>query len=111
MNLIEQALLDEVITKTDPSLFQGADDLVAATLSRQTDMTKLKAATDRLYGLSLDDFKKLVLLPQAKKDLILKHYEADNAGIQKLWDSVRTAAKIKVYYPGFYWDGSVIKAK
>ena len=111
LTLMEQTLLDEVITKTDASLFQGADDLVAATLSNQTDMAKITEATDRLYGLSLNEFKKLVLLPQAKKDLILKQYETDNAGIQKLWDDVRVAAVVKVYYPGFYWDGEIIKQK
>ena len=111
MNLMEQTLLDEVIKKTDSAIYEKADGLVATAIAKNETAATLGEAVKKLYGLSTKDFKKLILLPQAKKDLILKHYEKDNDGLQKLWDEVRLGAKVKIYYPGFYWDGEFVKQK
>lgn len=103
MNLMEQEFLDILIDKVDHNLKIKAEEIVSDAILKTPDLS-LDDASKELYGLTSADFKKLVLLPQAKRDLLEDYFKKNNQDIVQAWASLYGTATIKIYYPGYYWD-------
>lgn len=59
----------------------------------------LDQAATALYGLSFDDLKAQLLVPEAKKEIIMEQYGPG-------WlEEAKKQANIKVFLGGFDWDG------
>lgn len=109
-NLIEIMLVNKMVAETDPTINQRAEDLVRQVVADNASFSVSEAA-NRLYGLSEKDFTDLVLIPQAKRNLLLAHFKDDQAKLNDLWDTTNKIANIKIYYPGFYWADGEVKTK
>ncbi len=109
-SMIESRLLDELIKEANPELAKKAEELVQKTL-RENKNLSLDEASKNLYGISTADFQKLVLLPQAKKDALANYYESNPERLTDLWTALLKSAKVKIYYPGFYWENGEVKIK
>lgn len=103
MNLLEQKLLDILIDNVDHNLKIKAEAMVLEAISKMPGLS-LGEASEELYGLTSADFKRLVLLPQAKRDLLENYFKQKNQDIIQAWASLYGTATVKVYYPGYYWD-------
>lgn len=108
--IIEDKMLDILVTKTNADFMRKSEELVERAIL-ETKNLELGEASRTLYGLSAAEFKKLVLVPQAKKDLLVKHYEYNPAELEKLWNATAQNLKVKIYYPGFYWENGEVKIK
>lgn len=109
-NIIENRLLDELIKEANTELAKKAEELVQKTL-RENKNLSLDEASRNLYGISAADFQKLVLLPQAKKDLLADYYKSNPERLTDLWTTLLKSAKVRIYYPGFYWENGEVKIK
>ena len=78
---------------------------------KTTPNLSLGKASKKIYGLSEPDFKRLVLLPQAEKDLLTKHYEYNPAELENLLNDLAKNAQIKIYYPGYEWSDGEVRIK
>lgn len=103
MNLIEQEFLDILIDNVDRNLKLKAEEIVREAISKTPNLS-LDKASEEIYGLSSKDFKRLVLLPQAKRDILDSYFKNKNEDVLQAWASLYGTASIKVYYPGYYWD-------
>jgi len=103
LNLIEQEFLDILIDNVDHNILFEAEKLVAEAIVSTPNLS-LDEASKELYSLNAKDFKNLVLIPQAKKDLLDKYFKEKGQDILQAWASLYGTATIKVYYPGYYWD-------
>ncbi len=103
LNLIEQEFLDVLIDGADRNILFESEKIVDEAIERTPNLA-LDKASDELYGLSAEDFKRLVLFPQAKRDLLDRHFQEKGQDILQSWASLYGTASIKVYYPGYYWD-------
>ncbi|MBI2023174.1 SurA N-terminal domain-containing protein [Candidatus Giovannonibacteria bacterium] len=108
-DLVEQKFLDETIAKTDPAMEKEAEALVEQAI-KDTPGLNTKDASRLLFSLSEKDFKHLVLLPQAKRDVVMKRFET-NPDFPNMWSELYKNAQVSVYYPGFYWEEGEIKSK
>lgn len=104
--LVENRFLEILAERTSTDFKKEAERLVEESIKTTLNLS-LGEASKKIYGLSEADFKSLVLLPQAEKDLLTKHYEYNPAELQNLLNDLAKNAQIKIYYPGFYWDGEV----
>ncbi|KKS95840.1 hypothetical protein A3B05_02605 [Candidatus Giovannonibacteria bacterium RIFCSPLOWO2_01_FULL_43_160] len=109
-SIIESRLLDELILEANPELAKKAEEILQRTLRGNKNLS-LDEASKNLYGISAADFQKLVLLPQAKKDALTDYYESNPERLADLWSALLKTAKVKIYYPGFYWENGEIKIK
>src|SRR3989344_8629181 len=107
-SIIENKLLDELIKEANPDLAKKAEELVQKTLLENKNLS-LDEASRSLYGISATDFQKLVLLPQAKKDALTDYYASNPERLAELWAALLKSAKVKIYYPGFYWENGEVK--
>ena len=103
-------ILDELIEETNPELQDRANELLGAAFEAAQN-PPLEEAGKGLYGLSAADFKKLILLPQAKRDALTEHFESDPERLEELWNALLNTADVKIYFPGFYWEGGEVKIK
>ena len=107
---VEDILLDKLIQKTNSDFDNQAKDLVERAIADSKDLA-LGEATKQLYGLSTADFKKLILIPEAKKNLLAKHYETSPDELERVWNEIIQNADVKVYYPGYLWEQGMVKVK
>ena len=108
--IIENKFLDVVIRETNAGLKEEAAGNVDKAIAESKDLA-LEEAAQKLYGLSAADFKKLVLIPAAEKDLLSKHYAYNPAELDALWADLGKKADVKIYYPGYEWKDGEVKAK
>ena len=102
--------MDKLISQIDTTLDKKADDLVKQSIDQSPNL-QLDTAARKLYGLSAEDFKELVLIPQAKRDLLTERFKDNQEQLNQMWEDLVKTADIKVYYPGYKWEGGEIKKK
>ena len=103
LNLVEQEFLDILIDSVDRNLGVKAEELVEEAILKTPNLA-LDKVSEEIYGLNSSDFKRLVLLPQAKRDLLDNYFKEKKQDVLQAWASLYGTASIKVYYPGYYWD-------
>lgn len=109
-NIIDRMLLDKLVKEIDPSINQKSKDLVRQTVESNQDFS-LSEASRKLYGLTEEDFIDLVLIPQAKRNLLAQHFKDEPLKINEIWDNAMKSVDVKIFYPGFYWENGEVKAK
>lgn len=109
-SLVEDRFIDLLIQKTNANLKLEAQNNVEKAILDMKDFS-LDEAASKLYGLSAADFKKFVLIPEAEKDLLIKHYEYNPSDLDGLWDQLGEVAEVKIYYPGYYWEKGEVKRR
>lgn len=108
--IIENKFLDAMVAKTNAGLKDEARGNVEKAIAESKDLA-LEEAAEKLYGLSAADFKELVLVPSAEKDLLFKHYEYNPSELDALWSDLSQTAEVKIYYPGYEWKDGEVKIK
>ncbi|MBI3638501.1 hypothetical protein HY227_02045 [Candidatus Wolfebacteria bacterium] len=119
---IKRAVLDKLIE----------DNLIEQELKKRIGDNDLKALVDKkiesaisganiekevkfIYGLSMKDFRKKILEPQAKSEILEGRLLLENnlpaGGFEEWLLGQRTKAKVVVLLPGFSWNGKEVKAK
>ncbi len=111
-NIIEQKFLDILIQNTDTGLTTQAQKLVEDTVhDSQNKGIAISQAADTLYGLSESDFKKYILLPQAKRDVLVAYFNNDQSRLKQSWTAIYKNTAVKIYYPGYHWQNGEVKTK
>ena len=94
--LIEQKLIDQEF-----SLRKGAlvKDLVDKTLSSIKN-GNLKEPVAKLYGLTMPEFKKIILEPQAKRELLIEDFKAHQENFNDWLSSAKANVNLRILMPG-----------
>lgn len=115
------ALFDEIRRATLDKLVE--ESLIEAELKRRVgDATaraeeKLKAAeradfreaVPQLYGVSYDDFLALVLLPQARREVLNDALAADAVDAQTWLANARETAQARIFLPALVWQNGTVE--
>ena len=96
--LIEDKIIDEILLKKLGS--KELEKLVNGKITNLSINDEVANASQILYNLSLKDFKNLVLIPEAKRE-ILKEQGIDLQEIKKSYRPI-------ILIPGFYWQNEVL---
>ncbi|MBI2021229.1 hypothetical protein HYS99_01810 [Candidatus Giovannonibacteria bacterium] len=106
-NIIESKLLDIALRTANARLEEQSEILLQGAI-KENSSASLTEAGQKLYGLTLEDFKKIVLLPQAKKDALLDHYKNDPQELNRILDIIQKNTAVKIYYPGYSWENGEV---
>ena len=89
---------DERIARDTEGLFTGKD------------ISALEKAARELYALNLNDFKRLVLAPQIREELLRKEIALRAKDPETWLENAFANAKIKIYFLDYRWqDGKLIE--
>lgn len=71
----------------------------------------IKKEVETLYGISLDEFKKRFLKPQAKREIFESRLTLENKNINDWLKEAKSKVKVIIFLPGFGWDGEGVIIK
>ena len=75
------------------------------------DSENFKKGVELLYGVSADEFKNIVLIPQAESEIFEGRLILQNKNMDDWINEKVSKADVKIVMPGFYWSSEGIKAK
>lgn len=101
----------------DSAIRQKGDEVVdgLGVLSRERVADALRqvkdpaAAAKLVYGLSLDDFRELVLLPQARRDVLKEVLKEGGQDFDSWLRDVKGSLTVRLFFVPFRWDGEMAK--
>jgi hypothetical protein len=114
---IKQATLDKVIEKIiiadniNELMGDKKQELVAAKVKKYLQDPKLKAAASALFNLDFNDFKDVILIPQAERELIEERFSSENRDFNSWLKNQKKEAKVHIFTKEFSWTESGIKRK
>ncbi len=116
--LVEASLIDEElnrrISKED---LQGIIDKKVETAVSSSNIAQaaLGKEVEALYGLQLNVFKKVVLVPQAKREILegrmLLESKTKDSGFDGWLEEAKSRATVFILIPDFSWDGGRVVIK
>ena len=107
-NLIENILIERELKKELNQ--KDLTSLVEKKIGEIAESLTIDKATETLYGFSFEEFKKRVLEPQAKKEILSDRLFLASIDFDERMKSVRSQANIMIFLPGLEWDGKEVIA-
>lgn len=101
---------DVIITQEGTKLLQGFERVAMERVSVVIEnSSNLKDAAAQVYGLDLDDFKLLVLLPQSKRDIMRETLVEEYPDFDEWLNEVKSAKYIRLMFVPFRWNGKMVE--
>ncbi|MEK7553673.1 MAG: SurA N-terminal domain-containing protein [Patescibacteria group bacterium] len=109
-NLIENILIEKELKKEIKQ--KDLNVLVENKIKEISESQITDKAIETLYSFSLSEFKKRVLKPQAKKEILEDRFFLAGIDFDERMKSVRSQTKVMIFLTGFEWNGEeVISSK
>lgn len=109
-NLIEHSLInDDLTVRVGGELSEIVENKIAS--AQKTDMKTIEETAQILYGLTLAEFKSLVLVPQAQKEILQGRLFLEKKEYANWLQEARKKAKVFIVTPEFYWHDSAVKLR
>lgn len=105
-NLIENILIDRELKKELKQ--DDLKSLVEKKIGEISDSLTIDKATETLYGFFFDEFKKRVLEPQAKKEILSDRLFLASIDFDERIKSIRSQTKVMIFLAGFEWNGEEV---
>jgi hypothetical protein len=106
--LVEQSLAH---SQAKEMLGDGYESLIESKIAKYEADNSLRGAAGMLFGLSYEDFRSLVLVPLAEKELLSARLFLENKKYDDWIKEARGMASVSIYSPAFGWDGTRVVAK
>lgn len=108
--LIERIIIDHELAKRykPGDLQQLIDNKIGGTDLGSADMAK---ATQLLYGLTPGQLKELVLIPDAKQEILEGNMTLQNESFADWMTARKNEAGVSIFIPVLYWDKNEVKVK
>ena len=92
---------------------KGEEDVqrVVRSAVSEEELGNLENAVARLYGWSLDDFKKFILYPQSRRLLMMEEFQKENVNPDQWLEKSLNAAKISIYLPRWRWEEGEVRER
>lgn len=107
--LIDETIINQELRKLFNSDIQAVAERRVG--EHEAEIGELDTVASVLYGLSLEDFKKIVLVPQAKKDLLREKLAERGNDADKWIIDAKKSARVRIFSTRFSWNGAAVVAK
>lgn len=108
--LIEQTLIDRELAQR-----YAADDLerLIANKIEGVDMASetMAEAMELMYGLDAEGFKRLVLIPEAKREILAGNLSLQNGRFTDWLTTQKAEAHVVIFVPSLYWSEGGVQVR
>lgn len=104
--LIEDMIMQQEGDTVAADYFLDVTDKIKDALSRMEDLDK---KVDRMYGFSIEDFKKFVLVPQARQDVIRAALVSRRQTFEEWIREEKKKKKVRLFFVPYRWDGEFVR--
>jgi len=108
-NLIEDILIDRELRKEIKR--NDLNTLVENKINEISEGQIADKAIETLYGFSLSEFKKRVLEPQAKKEILENRLFLAGIDFDGKIKDIKAQARVNIFLSGFEWNGEEVVVK
>ena len=109
-DLVDQALINrDLTTRVGKELPEIVENKIIS--AQRADLKTIEETAKMLYGLSLADFKSLVLVPQAQKEILQGRLFLEKQDYEAWLREAKKNAKVFIVTPEFYWEDSSVKSR
>lgn len=107
-SLIEQKLIEAVLAETIKK--SDLERMVAERIAKfNVDSQNFIIGAQLLYGLPAEEFKKIVLIPKAEREIFESRLIGDNQTLDNWIATQKSQAKVSILISGFSWsEGKVV---
>ncbi len=99
-----------ILQKKGEGLIRGFERLSREKISAATGQGgDLSRAAELVYGLKLQEFQELVLLPQARRDTAREILAEGRVDFEQWFLDVKRKAKVRLMFVPYKWDGEVVR--
>lgn len=111
---LRRAALESLIEKT--LIYKEAKARLGGELNNSVDIKinkeisdpgKIEEAAKLLYGMNLADFRQLILVPQARREILDSRLVLEKTNFQTWLSGAKKSAKVFILTPRFYWKERV----
>jgi len=106
--LIENILVEEGARK---EMGKDLSRLVDEKVTRAIEVPEIEKAVRTIYGLSLNDFKNKILVPQAERDILTGSLFLKGQKIEDWLAAEKKSSSIIILSGKFYWNGEDVASK
>lgn len=89
-----------------PDFDQKSEENIVEALRRAPNF---KQGVESLYGISYEDFKVMVLLPQARMELLKEALEKHSINFEERLGEAKRQANVRLLFVPFHWNGEGIR--
>lgn len=114
---LKKATLNKIIEKIIISnglktlVDKDNDTLITKKIDKYLENSKLEAAATALFNLSFEEFKNLVLIPQAEKEIIEEKLETESRDFNNWLKNQKQQASVYLFTNEFIWTGEGIERR
>jgi hypothetical protein len=110
---LEKMIEDELVLKTlESTVGDTLSSLVSSKLaSIDTAGSDFVQSVTTLYGLSVDEFREAVLIPQARSEILQESPAVQESGAEEWLSRAKAQASIRVFASDLAWDGSKVTVR
>ncbi len=108
-----EAMIEEALVRSGVRHEVGADvdHLVSARVDSFLSDTDLVRAADVAYGVSAREFRAIVLVPQAEREILTGKLFLRGEEFQDWLEEAKRNERVLMLAPGLHWNGSKLEAK
>lgn len=111
-SLLEELIVRKIIfgvgNKSFANFNKNAEDIMGEALGGQ-EAKSLTEAAKTLYGLSLAEFRELILLPEAREIALRRSIESSGQNYEEWFLQQLKTADVKIYFYDYQWeDGGLV---
>lgn len=97
---------DKIFSQEGFKLIDGFGLIAGEEVQRAIQQSSnLKEAARTVYGLEFSEFRNLVLLPQARRDLVKKFLESRGRNLDSWLRDMKRQKSIRIFFTPYKWDG------
>lgn len=108
-NLIENALIEKELKKEVGR--NELNQLIDKKIKEISESQIFQKAAETLYGFSFEEFEEKVLIPQAEKEIFEGRAVLKNEKPDEKLKEIKLKANIRIFIPGFEWNGEEVVIK
>ncbi len=118
VHLLIEARKDALLALIENKLVAKEGDVIVADLDARANervdaavrqSVNLKEGAGFLYGLDFNKFRDLILLPQARRDLLRETFEEKKEDFLNWFSTLKAHARVRLLFTPFSWDGERVK--
>lgn len=104
--IVENILIGEEVKK---QLGADLEALVSSRVNKIDQDAEFKKAAEAVYGLSFNEFRREILIPLAKAEILTGWLFLQGKKLDDWLSGAKQSSQVKVFSGQFFWDGSEVQ--
>ena|SRR3989344_472655 len=110
-NTLTYIIEDKIILKEGSNFFDGFGSLTGEEVQKIMNASARdpKEIARDVYGMSIDEYKALILAPQARRSALSRVLQSRDRTLEDWLIEMKIKKSVKLYFTGYRWNGKIVE--